>query len=108
LKNAGRYEEVRWQVSQDAVVTTWPAGLPVAWFPLWHVAQLPGCTPTWLKRAPANVAVVWQALQGWVTGMWFLGITTAETRLPIVWQEAHCVGVPLKTPLWWQESQRAA
>jgi hypothetical protein len=31
----------------------------------------------------------------------------AEKRLPVAWQTAHCLGVPRRTPLMWQESQRA-
>ena len=37
--------------------------------------------PTWLKRAPANEAVVWQDSQGCVTGAWFFGMITAATLL---------------------------
>ena len=63
--------------------------------------------PTWLKRAPANEAVVWQDSQGCVTGTWFVGMITAATLLTEVWHDAHCRGVPLNTPLAWQDSQRA-
>jgi hypothetical protein len=37
--------------------------------------------PTWLKRAPANEAVVWQVSQGCVTGKWLAGMMTAATLL---------------------------
>jgi hypothetical protein len=37
--------------------------------------------PTWLKRAPANEAVVWQDSHGRVTGTWFVGMITAATLL---------------------------
>jgi len=59
----------------------WPAGFPIAFCPLWQVAQVPGWMPTWLKRAPANEAVVWQDSQGCVTGVWFFGMITAATLL---------------------------
>jgi hypothetical protein len=66
---AGCHAVVRWQVSQAAVVTMWPAALPWTTVPLWQAPQLPGLTPAWLKRAPAKVAVLWHASQGCVTGM---------------------------------------
>jgi hypothetical protein len=99
---------VRWQLSHEAVVGTWPAGLARALAPLWQLAQEPARTPTWVKRAPAKVVVLWQDWQGCVTGMWFADMTTLPIALPAVWQDAHCVGVPLKTPLRWQDSQRTA
>ena len=40
--------------------------------------------PTWVKRAPAKVAVLWQDSHGWVTGKWFVGMTTEATLLPAV------------------------
>ena len=47
-----------WQVSQDIPVTgTWLDITPLAVAPLWHVEQLPGATPVWLKAAPVNVVV---------------------------------------------------
>jgi hypothetical protein len=107
LKLAGIQALVRWQLSQAAMVTTWPEGLPGALEPLWQVMHEPGRTPTWLKRAPEKVDVLWQDSQGCVVGKCELGITTLETRLAIVWQKAHCRGVPLNTPRTWQESQRA-
>ena len=87
---------------------TWFAGLARALAPLWQLAQEPARTPTWVKRAPAKVMVLWQDSQDCVTGMWFAGMTTLALALPAVWQDAHCVGVPLKTPLRWHDSQRTA
>jgi hypothetical protein len=75
---------VRWHASQGALVTTWPAGLPGACLPLWQVAQVPGRTPTWLKRAPPKDAVLWQDSQPCVTGKCPAGMVAAETRLPAV------------------------
>jgi hypothetical protein len=54
---------VRWQVSQDAVVTTWFAGLPLALVPLWHVAQVPGTTPVCENVAGIQAVVRWQVSQ---------------------------------------------
>jgi hypothetical protein len=48
---AGFHPEVRWQVSQAAVVETWFKDFPVAVEPLWQVAHEPGATPVWLKVA---------------------------------------------------------
>ncbi len=44
LKVAGVQAVVRWQVSQDAVVTMWIAVLPFAVEPLWQLAQVPAAT----------------------------------------------------------------
>src|SRR3984893_19351534 len=38
----------------------WVAGIRVAATPLWQLAQLL-VTPWWVKNAPAQVSVVWQA-----------------------------------------------
>src|SRR5256885_13241032 len=38
----------------------WVGAMPVAYAPLWQVAQ-PVVTPTWLNTAPPQVRVVWQA-----------------------------------------------
>jgi hypothetical protein len=46
MKLAGFQETVPWQLSQEAVVTTWLAGLPVERTP-WQVAQVPGTTLLW-------------------------------------------------------------
>ena len=108
LNAAGSHAVVRWQLSQAAVVTMWPACLPFARDPLWHDTQDPGAIATWLKRAPAKVEVLWQDSQGWVTGMWLWGMTVVAMRLAAVWQDAHDLGVPLNTPRTWQLSQRAA
>ena len=49
-----------WQVSQAAVVCTWPVGLPVAIVPLWQDAQAP-TTWLWSTFAPVQTTVeVWQ------------------------------------------------
>ena len=59
-------------------MTTCPAGLPIACRLLWQLAQVPGRTPAWLKRAPAKATVLWQASQDCVTGMCVAGMATAE------------------------------
>jgi hypothetical protein len=51
LNVAGSQAVMRWQVSHDAVVTTWFVVLPLALVPLWQVAQVPVTTPVWLKKA---------------------------------------------------------
>src|SRR5256885_4332925 len=38
----------------------WVGAMPVAYAPLWQVAQ-PVVTPTWVNIAPPQVRVVWQA-----------------------------------------------
>jgi hypothetical protein len=63
LKVAGSQAVVRWQVSQEAVVATWFAGLPRALVPLWQVAQVPGVTLAWLKVAGSQAVVRWQVSQ---------------------------------------------
>jgi hypothetical protein len=105
---AGTQPEVRWQVSQDAVVWMCVRGLPEFTLPLWQVAQLPGTTPEWLNLVPMKLLVVWQVSQVWVVGRWFCDITTLPRakRMPAWWQEAQSRGVPLNTALRWQDSQR--
>jgi hypothetical protein len=51
LNVAGSQAVVRWQVSQEAVGTTWFVVLPLALVPLWQEAQVPGATLAWLKKA---------------------------------------------------------
>jgi hypothetical protein len=58
LKVAGFQALVLWQVSQEAVVGTWLADLPVAVLPLWQVEQAPGATPVWLKLAGVQALVL--------------------------------------------------
>jgi hypothetical protein len=62
-KVAGIQAVLRWQVSQEAVVAMWFAGLPLALVPLWQVAQVPGATPVWLKVAGIQAVVRWQVSQ---------------------------------------------
>jgi len=58
LKVAGVQALVLWQVSQEAVVGTWPEGLPLAVLPLWQVEQVPVATPLWLKVAGVHAVVL--------------------------------------------------
>jgi hypothetical protein len=58
LNFAGVQALVLWQLSQDAVVAIWPAGLPLDRLPLWQVVHEPGEIPTWSKRAPLNAVVL--------------------------------------------------
>ena len=46
-----------WQLSQAAVVGTCVAGVPFAVAPLWHVAQVRGAMPAWLKPAGCQATV---------------------------------------------------
>jgi hypothetical protein len=48
---------VRWQESQEAVVTTWPAGLPGAVTALWQLVQLPAATPWWVNTTAVQLEV---------------------------------------------------
>jgi hypothetical protein len=64
LNLAGTHALVRWQVSQGALVATWPEGLALAVMPLWHEKHVPGVTATCEKRAPVHVAAErWQTSQ---------------------------------------------
>ncbi|MGZ8272293.1 MAG: hypothetical protein ACXWUM_00150 [Burkholderiaceae bacterium] len=58
LKVAGVQADVRWQLSQAAVVGRWFAVLPRACVPLWHVEHVPGTTPVWLKVAGVQPVVL--------------------------------------------------
>ena len=49
-----------WLFGQDEV------GLPLACVPLWQEAQVPGWMPTWRKRAPEKLAVLWHSSHGCV------------------------------------------
>jgi hypothetical protein len=63
----------------------------------------------WLNFAPAKVLVLWQVSQfNWVC-TWLEAFTTfaRASNKPLVWQLAQSFGVPLNTPLTWQDSQRA-
>jgi len=92
-----KVEKPVWQVSHEAVVATWPDGLPRAFMlakePLWQFAHCPGRTPwtaEWVNVEVANVPfMVWHASQESVVGMWFDGLPVAVTP----WQVAHVPGV---------------
>jgi hypothetical protein len=64
---AGIQAVVRWQVSQAAVVVTWPVvGLARAGglAPLWQLAHCPGVTLAWPNVAPMKLLVPrWQVSQ---------------------------------------------
>jgi hypothetical protein len=83
---------VRWQVSQDAVVTTWFVGLPLALVP-WQLAQVPATTPVWLNVAGSQAVVRWQVSQDAVVTTWFVGLPLAL----VPWQLAQ---VPATTLAW--------
>ena len=106
---AGSQADVLWQLSHDDWVAMWPEGLPEEIVPLWHEAQVPVTTPVWLNLAPANDLVVWQVSQAAWVGRCCWGFTTlfCAIRKPVTWQLAQSLGVPLKTPLRWQDSHRA-
>ena len=72
-----------WQLSQEALVTMWFVGLPVARTPLWQVAQVPGWTPAWSNRAGRQASVEWQASQLLSAGTWFAVLPVAVVPL---WQ----------------------
>ena len=50
---------VRWQESQDLVVTKWLAGLPLALAPLWQVTHELGAMPVCVKFAGVHAVVRW-------------------------------------------------
>ena len=103
---AGVQPDVRWQVSHEAVVVVCPEFLPLAMVPLWQELQVPGATPLWFIVAGVQPPVRWHVSQLAVDGIWFVGLTDAPIRLPEAWQALQSRGVPLNTPLIWQDSQR--
>jgi hypothetical protein len=110
LKLAGSHALVRWQLSQEAVVTMCRACLPAAREPLWQAAQVPGATFAWLKLAGTQALVRWQLSQEAVVAMWLAGLP--EARAP-VWQLMQAPGctatwlkrAPAKVLVLWQDSQ---
>ncbi|PKO45611.1 MAG: hypothetical protein CVU30_01960 [Betaproteobacteria bacterium HGW-Betaproteobacteria-3] len=56
-----------------------------------------------------NDLVLWQLSQDCCVGMWVGVMTTLPRaiRLPLMWQLAQSLGVPLNTPLIWQDSHLA-
>ena len=59
---------VRWHESHEAVVGKCVGVFPLAVVPLWHVAQVPGATPVWLKVAGVQPVVRWQESHDAVVG----------------------------------------
>ena len=51
--------------------------LPLAWMPLWQLAQEPGATLAWVKRAGDHALAEWQVLQLSVVGTWLAGLAVA-------------------------------
>jgi hypothetical protein len=88
---------VAWQASQVVLVKMWPAFLPAAFTPSWHVAQ-PDVMPVWLKLAGTHASVEWQVPHSAVVGMWFAPLAAALTPL---WHELH-------VPDTWPWSTRVA
>ena len=87
---------VRWQVSQEAVVGTWFAGLAArALVPLWQLAQVPGATPVWLKVAGIHAVVRWQVSQDAVVGDVVRGLAAGAGA--VVAARRRC---PASTPVW--------
>jgi hypothetical protein len=106
LKLVGNQAVVRWQVSQAAVVATWPLGLPFAFVPLWQVAQVPGTTLGWLKLAGNQAVLRWQLLHGTTVEICPPGFAVAPMWLPETWHPAQLRGVPLKMFWTWQVVHR--
>jgi len=67
-----------WHASHMLELGTWPAFLPEARVPLWHVLQAPAVTWLWSSgvNTGRHAVVLWQALQTVVVGGWKLGIPT--------------------------------
>ena len=63
--------------------------LPVAVVPLWHVAQVPGATPVWLKVAGVQPLVRWQVSHDAVVGTWLAFLPVAVVPL---WHVAQVPG----------------
>ena len=70
-----------WQLSHDAVVGMCLLDLPVAFEPLWQVAQVPGTTPLWLKVAGSQAVVLWQLSQAAAVEIWLEGLPFAVEPL---------------------------
>ena len=77
---AGLQTLVVWQASQALVVVICVADLPVAWFPLWQLEQLP-LIPAWLKFAGVQALVEWQSLHCAVVAIWLLDLPLALVAL---------------------------
>jgi len=91
----GAHAVVRWQSSQDRLVTKWFGVLPVAMVPLWQVLQVPGTTPVWLNTAPSQVTVVWQESQERVVGRCVGCLPVAAGKLPL-WQVLQVPGATVR------------
>jgi len=76
MRVMGDQARVLWQLSQESELATWLPGLPVAREPLWQEEQLP-LTPSWLKRAFAQLLVLWQVSQVLLDGTWLPGLPVA-------------------------------
>jgi len=80
---------VRWQASQDFVVTKWFAGLPRAFAPLWQVTHELGAMPACVKLAGVHDVVRWHESQGIAVGRWLPGLPFAAAPL---WHVKHAPG----------------
>ena len=85
LNVAGSQAVVRWQVSQDAVVTRGLRSCPWRWC-RWQVAQVPATTPVWLNVAGSQAVVRWQVSHDAVVATWFAVLPLALVPL---WQVAQ-------------------
>ncbi|OIN93270.1 MAG: hypothetical protein AUJ20_04740 [Comamonadaceae bacterium CG1_02_60_18] len=99
-----------WQVSHLlSVVAKCVADLPATITPLWQLAHDPAATPVCLNLAPVNVLAVWQLSQAAAVGKCVadLVMLLPAKAAPAVWQVTQSRGVPLNTPLTWQDSHLA-
>jgi hypothetical protein len=68
---------VRWQSSQDFIVTKWFAGLPLALAPLWQVKHELGAMPVCVKFAGVHAVVRWHESHDIVVGRCLPGLPLA-------------------------------
>jgi hypothetical protein len=80
-----------WHASQERAVTKCPAGLGVAQFPVWQLAQRPGPTPAWAYVTGFQAVVRWQASQDSVVRRCPPGVALALP--PGRWQLAQLPGM---------------
>jgi len=85
---------VRWQESQDRVVTKWLPCLPFALAPLWQDTHDFGAIPVCVKFAGVHEVVRWHESHDIAVGRWLPGLPFAPAPL---WHVTHEPGA---MPIW--------
>ncbi|PKM46487.1 MAG: hypothetical protein CVV05_02080 [Gammaproteobacteria bacterium HGW-Gammaproteobacteria-1] len=76
--------------------------MPGAELPLWHWLQRSPMSDVWVKSTMVQSELMWQLSQAARVCTCLAGAALACTDPPLLWQLAHCRGVPLNTPRTWQ------